>query len=390
MPRPEVEERKEGGCVLRRCASASCLAVVCLIATACSPGVVTATSRVSITGRVLDASGTPIAGATVLLVALAAPTSTAETALGPGPEALACFLAPAATAQALSPCATARQATTDRNGRYAFTMNGAETDSAGGAPITFVAASMLPRTPGRAAEPGTSASFSVQHDQVAVPALRSWGASLTTVTASGQLVTSWPSPTAAEAKNPSSDDLAFISSSGSPVWTVSNATSGLSVDPRVLEDTQGDVEVESNTSVQGSGTTFQVTYRTALATFQGPGAPPSRGAPCSTTGSPTQTAQSCPVTAGDLASPAATPVGRSGLVIDLGKARSISFVVVRGTGGNLLVESSSNGTTWSSVGGIYSLPSTLAPTLPEPARYLRIRPAAKGTSPELAQISVWG
>jgi hypothetical protein len=140
------------------------------------------------------------------------------------------------------------------------------------------------------------------------------------------------------------------------------------VDPRVLEDAQGSLEVEAATSTPGPNTSFAFTYRSAAVAFHGPGAPPSRNAPCQTqapSGALTPLTP-CPFTNGNLNTP------------------------VSPTGTASAVESSPDATTWSSLGGILSVPSALTPTTPRAARYLRVRTASGTALSGLTQISAWG
>ncbi|HLI56156.1 MAG TPA: hypothetical protein VKY26_03880, partial [Actinomycetota bacterium] len=209
--------------MLRGSRYAAGIVLCCLLLTcACSPGAVTAATKVTVTGSVVDASGAPIPGASVLLIDTAAGNPTATATPGPGPLALSCFQATTDGTAAHEPCTSARQATTDRTGAYSFTVNGAETQDSTGSLITFVAASFLPARPGHPAEAGTSAAFQIGQPDVTVPTLRSWGASVITSTVAGQLVATWPGLPRADGTSPTSS-LDFVDAAGAVVWTSSGA-----------------------------------------------------------------------------------------------------------------------------------------------------------------------
>jgi hypothetical protein len=127
------------------------------------------------------------------------------------------------------------------------------------------------------------------------------------------------------------------------------------------------------------------------------GAPPSRHAACSAvSGAATlkMVRQSrCAVTDGDLLTPArlaaADAAVTTGVVVDLGHARPIHLVVVRGLAGSYLVELSHDGKTYQPITTSTDSTNTVQPAGHPAARYVRVRSPNGLDESLMAEISVW-
>lgn len=186
---------------------------------------------------------------------------------------------------------------------------------------------------------------------------------------------------------------------GIPIWGVDNASSPLSLDARVLEDYSGGIQVSALTNSTAPGTTLTTTYQSqGIAFANSAGAPLSRGQKCSFPNS--QSATPCNLTNGKLDQPALPiPGGKNTcagtancppppekVVVDLGSARDIGLVVVRGCTTACTVSSSTDGATWANVGTPSSSYSAIAVNPSTRARYV----AVEASLSSLVQISVWG
>lgn len=363
----------------------------------CTRSRISSGATVTVSGSVVTASGAPVPGAKVALVKEADLGEVlGGLTLALGTLGLSCLVA-----HQPSFCARARRATADGAGSFSYTLTGADTQgSIGNADtldVTAVGAS-------EAAAGSATVAFTVQTATLALPALHLWGAAPSLTAAGGGRAAdrvSWPDLPASIGGHVSYG-VRFLDGSpgsgGGDDWVVSGARSGTAVDDRVLEDRSGSVEVDASTSRPGPHTTLRFTYRTSTVPFHGPGAPPSRGAAClvqAGSGAPASL-RPCPLTDGNLSTPTAlgaspctgcTPAAPDAAIIDLGKARAVSLVVVRGATAELAVEGSNDLSTWSALGSLDAEPAALA--VSGSARYVRVRSQSGLGLGGLAEVSVW-
>jgi hypothetical protein len=111
-------------------------------------------------------------------------------------------------------------------------------------------------------------------------------------------------------------------------------------------------------------------------------------------GNATATPQAaCAATDGDLlATGHLTAAGAkvvTGVTVDLGRARRVNLVVVRGFAGEFLVEASTDGRTFAQVGISSGSPAAVHPSGTPTARYVRVRSPSGLDESLLAELSVW-
>ena len=288
-----------------------------------------------------------------------------------------------------------RDATTDDAGRYAFSLEGRDTQSSFGEAVSvLVSATGSPATD-EVSGPLTSARFQVQTEALELPALHLVDPGLT-LEGTNQVVARWA------ATRPGPYDLTFDDGQQVPVWLARTADSSAAVDPRLLEDTAGRAVVGGSYEDAVEGSSVEVRWRSpGVAYAAGAGAPPSRGRPCRyVDGAGTTVAEpaACELTDGDLGSEAAAPTcppaadgtapcAPTAAIVELGTPVPAELVVVRGCDGGCAVEVSTDGTAFRPVGGVadgfgtVSLDGT-------PVTAVKV-----GLSSELAglrEVSVWG
>lgn len=371
---------------LRRAVVALCAV---LLATSCTTSRLSQDEPVRITGTLLDERGQPSAGGRVVLVkeadlgeALLGFTLAAST-LG-----LVCLADPPPTI-----CARARRATTAADGTFAFQLTGRDTQGSVGNASTFHISAVSAPGPGDTAGPMVTARFQVQTTSLALPALRFWRPRV--VVAAGRA--EW-TPLGAEYGPVAGYTASWAGAEPArPVWSA-DGPSPLTVDQRVLEDSRGSVAVDARMDRDAPGTSVRVTARSPQVPYASvAGAPPSRGAPCLSYTGPDVAGVAlspCPVTDGDFGStlapaPQGTAEARSGVAVDLGRARAVSLVVVRGCPGDCAVESSVDGRSWRILATRSGAGTTVAPPAGTTARWIRVRSPAGADLSRMAEVSVW-
>ena len=354
----------------------------------CTASKLDRSAAVSLTGTVVDAAGAPLAGTRVVLLKeadLGEVFASLVTTLGT--LGLAC-LAP----QLPSFCSGVRRTTTDGSGAFSFQLKGSDTQGSVGNADSFDLAAA-----------GTNVRFRIQRTSLAIPTLRVWnGAVSVSGSSSGALQVRRADLPASYGGSPSYSVTFRDGVSQQAVWSVSPAASTVAVDARVLEDHSGLVSAEARVRQPGPDTNFDVTYRSQTVPFTGPGAPPSRHAPCSVSGAgqAPRPLQPCGLTDGALFTPAplGSEVACSGcsppvlnvVTLDLGSVRPASFVVVRGAaGGPLAVDGSADGSAWVSLGTATGALSTLAPPGAPRVRFVRLRTSSSLAIGGLDEVSVW-
>jgi hypothetical protein len=186
------------------------------------------------------------------------------------------------------------------------------------------------------------------------------------------------------------------------VWAFASDGSQLRFDPRILEDSQGGAFVVAGRELHATGTAVHAEYGSARVPYAGSaGPPPSRGAPCTLQleGRPPAALDPCPLTDGDFidvvggtvaaAEPATTagggPAAAASATVDLRSARPLALVVVRGCACE--VETSADGSAWTSLGRTPAADASVVPPRPTTARFVRVR--TTGSLAELREVSVW-
>jgi hypothetical protein len=103
--------------------------------------------------------------------------------------------------------------------------------------------------------------------------------------------------------------------------------------------------------------------------------------------------QPCGLTDGDLISPASLHAARAanvvGAVVDLGQARRIQLITVRGVAGQYVVELSTDGKNYITVSTGTESPAAVQPAGQPVARYVRVRSPGGLAESLMTEISVW-
>jgi hypothetical protein len=365
-------------------------AALTLAVTGCTFSDVDPDATIHVSGRALDASGEPLAGARVLLFKEA---DLGEVLLGSalvvGTLSTVCLLpAPPAI------CREGQVAEADDQGRYEFELKGADTHGSLGTEATL---NIVFAGPG--AQGSTTVSFTAKDTEVTLPDARLWRARPEVDRRPDRIGLSWSSLPRTAGSDATYSAQLFDSDAQSPIWS-EPGSGGASIDPRILEDQAGAVAVGAEAALPGGigAGDVRVSYLSARVPVEASaGAPPSRGRPCAAvTGTAARLADpppTCPVTDGDLDAAAHLRAGHDGIVtgvvVDLGAPRSISLVVARGFGGQLLVEVSGDARTFRTVAtGSGPAAAFDVPGRPS-ARFLRVR-SPSGLDQSLAsEVSVW-
>lgn len=363
------------------------------VLTGCHFSKVNANERVHVAGRALDASGKPLAGATVLLFKEA---DLGEFLFGTV-EALSTLGTICLLPQAPTICAKARSTQTDRDGNYSFDLTGADTQGSIGTEAALDAIFSDPRANSDGTT--TTVSFHVRQATVELPAARLWKAAPRLSSAAGRLRLTWtPLPTGTGSGTSYAAE-AYLEGQSNLAWTQPAQPPRADIDARILEDKAASVAVRARTTLSGgtgAGTVRASYLSPKLTAAPTAGAPPSRGRPCaSVSGNPpvAGTFASCGATDGDLVQAARLPAtGKqvvSGIAIDLGRPRPIGLVVVRGVSGQFLVEVSADGRTYRTIATeTGDAVAVTSPGLPL-ARWVRVRSASGLDVSLLREVSVW-
>jgi hypothetical protein len=354
-------------------------ALLALVLTACGEtSKLDRSVAVVVSGRVLQADGSPAGG---VPVALEREPSVGEIFTGlvviPLTLFTACLADPPA---ALCKGRSVKRATTTADGRYSFNLTGDDTQTSFGNARSFTLSTGARDQVG----PVVSASFKIQTEALALPDLQLWQPAVTV--AAGRV--GWSPPAAGEYR------VVLEDTAGQLVWTFDSPRTELTFDPRILEDTTGSLAVSARTTVAAQGTTVTVRRQSGRVAYRSAAGPPlSRGRPC-TLAAAAASVTPCPVTDGNFANglapvttttaPAGSTVApaREAVTVDLGRPADVSLIVVRGCSCD--VERSTDGQTWTAVGRASGL-TALIPSRAGPARYVRLT----GLLTDLHEVSVW-
>lgn len=363
------------------------------VLTGCHFSKVNANERVHVAGRALDASGTPLSGATVFLFKEA---DLGEFLFGTV-EALSTLGTVCLLPQAPTICAKARNTRTDHDGNYSFDLTGADTQGSIGTEAVLDAVFSDPR--GGSNGTTTTVSFHVRQPNVALPPAALWNSAARVSDTPQHVRLTWTPLPAGTGTGTTYAAEVYLNGQSPVAWSQPAQPPRADVDPRILEDKQATVAIRARTTLpggSGAGTVRAAYLSPKLKANPTAGAPPSRGRPCaSVSGNPPVVGgyARCGATDGDLVQPARLPaVGKqvvTGVAIDLGRARPIRLVVVRGVGSQFLVEVSSDGRTYRTIATEDSDAVAVRPPVPPPARWVRVRSASGVDVSLLREVSVW-
>lgn len=353
----------------------------------CATSDVDPDATVRLSGRALDAAGRPLADTEVLLLKQAdLGELVVGTVLAVGTLGTLC-LVPDAPAV----CARAKRTTTDADGRYTFEIKGSDTQGTLGSESTLSVVLGDRRA-------GTVVELAVKDTRVRVPDARLWRSR---AHLAAPIALGWSALPEGAGDDVSYAVHLFDAGSGAPTYTQPAEDLRASIDPRLLEDVESTVAVAAYAALPGGRGTGDVraTYLSPRLTVAArAGAPPSRGRPCAPVtgrqGRVAGPAPGCPMTDGDLSSPARLDAGArarvvTGVALDLGATRPVGLVVARGFAGQVLVEVSADGRGWQPVGGGAGTTFTLVPPGGPSARYVRVRSATGIDQSLAAEVSVW-
>jgi hypothetical protein len=366
--------------------------ILLLIATACDFSHVKPGQTVVISGRALSATGAPLRNVTVHLYKEADfGEFLVGSALTLGSLGGVCLFrgAPAI-------CHRGNTTTTTADGSYRFTIKGSDTQGLVGTAATLDVVFADPK--GGAKPASTALRFTVQKATVRLPAAQLWRANLHVLVARARrpgFGAGWTALPGKYGADPSYGLQFLDPSQGLPLWSQTASGTHAVVDARILEDHAADVAVTARAALTDG---VHAVYQSARV-LRRPiaGVPPSRHQPCSAvTGTKRlsmfkQTV--CVATDGNLESPSRLVATNgkvvTGVVVDLGRVRRVGLVVGRGLAGSVVVELSSNGTSYHRVA--VSDTSTIAarPAGRPVARYVRVRSASGLDESMLAELSVW-
>jgi hypothetical protein len=366
--------------------------VVLLAAAGCTFTTVKPDQTVVISGRALSAAGAPLRGVTVHLYKEA---DVGEVIVGAfavlGSLGSVCLF-PAAPAI----CNRGHVATTDSGGGYRFRLTGAETQGLIGDASTLDAVFADPQG-GRTAA-STTVRFKALATTVTVPDARLWNAGVHVTTASvpaPAFGVSWTGLPAADGTGAAYYAQLLDPNAGLGIWTQPASGGAARIDARIAEDHSVDVAVTARASLGSGVNAVYVSSRVPVRPIAG--APPSRHRPCfAVTGTSTlaQFAQpACHATDRDLGAPARLSATGgavvTGAVVDLGTVRRVSLIVGRGLAGAIVVEVSTDGTSYVQVATTSDAPFAISPPGQPAARFVRVRSPSGLDESLLTEISVW-
>lgn len=365
---------------------AAVLAALSIGTTSCSFSSVDPDAEVTISGRALDADGAPLTDASVLLFKQA---DIGEVLFGSilavGSLATICFLP-----DPPSICEKGQRVTTDADGRYSFELTGEDTQGTLGTASTMSVVF--------SGKPGSAAlTFTAEEAEITLPDTQLWAAQ---PRRRGSTGLSWRKLPASSGSKPTYSVQLYAARTGAPLWSEPASGTRGTVDPRILESAKGFIAAGASarpSGASGAGDLRLNFLSTKVAVSSSAGAPPSRGRRCAAlTGTgPVRSAKfgPCGVTDGELAQPSRLAVNGSGpvtgVVVDLGSSRRVTLAVARGFAGQLLLETSSDGASYTVVATGSGTTVGLTPNAPVTARYVRLRSPSGVDQSFGAELSIW-
>ena len=353
--------------------------------------------KVTVTGRATRQDGSALSGSSAVLIKepdLGEVLTGFTTVIGS--LGLACL-----SDEAPELCRSARRVSTDGSGHFRFELLGKDTQGSVGQASRFNLAVRAPARTGTVGGASRTERFIIQHTRLETPELKLWEPQLTVSTGESRA-----SVTFGALPEGATDARVAFHVPGGLVWG-DTYVSGAAIDARLLEDAVGTVSVSTTTTGEREGVSFEARHMSEVLAFTGrAGAPPSRDASCIAMGASGEPVvlSTCAATDGDFAIHFEAPPlpiceqdpeaegcesGRADrtLTVDLGTARPASLVVVRGLGGEVIVDHSDDGESWSVItldGMVGELPAESS------TRYVRVRSKTdEAPLPTLTEVSVW-
>jgi hypothetical protein len=362
----------------RRLFIAALICVSAALTAGCEKSHIKADANVRLSGKVVTAGGGPAGGIGVsLLKQPDAGEVIGGLTVGIATVGLVCAVdSPPAI------CRSVRHTVTGGDGHFSYELRGSDTQGSIGNADTLNVSAAAPGSGGAA----TSVAFRVQHERVALPALRLWDAQLkldaTTLTPDWR-----PLP----ADGSADTTLLFTDGQGTPVWEQANPQSGRPFDARLLEDAAVVARVRADTAVNRRTGSYKFQYFSSDVHLNGPaGAADSRGASCviprrgAVQGVP---GRPCWLTDGDLGHGASPQEPRHSVaVIDLGSQKAISLIAVRGEAAARTISVSSDGRSFRPLATRDGAFEQLTPRGLQ-ARYVRLQ--VSGSTDHTDEFSIW-
>lgn len=360
---------------MRRSGAFVIAVLLLVVAPACSEhSRVDPNARVHVTGGVVDPSGAPLAGRPVHL---GAGITDSDVGLAIFTVGLSCATVGCRGKQF--------DTSTDGTGAYSFTLKGSDSQSTFGEAVNELVTASAAPGPHDVSGASVSARFRIQTTEVQLPVLHLVDPGLRVTRDDGGIEATWS--TAA----PGPYELTFENGDAGPVWRVMTADSASTVDPRVVEDTNGRVVLGGAAQDRIEGSAVDLHWRSPGVGYAGVGAPPSRGRPCTfvdATGALLPASGGCSLTDGQLSrATGAPPQGAAAADVSLAQPVPATLVVVRGCASSCDVAVTSDGTTFTTAGtatgddAVVALDGT-------PIKGVRV---GLGSSPsQLREVSVWG
>ncbi|MDP1805999.1 MAG: hypothetical protein Q8K72_12580, partial [Acidimicrobiales bacterium] len=236
------------------------VAVLALVLTGCQTerSNLDRAATVVVSGRVLQADGSPAGG---VPVALEREPTLGEVVAGlvviPLTLFTACLVDPP---PALCRGRSMERATTSADGRYSLTLTGADTQTAFGNARSFTLSTGV-RDPSGAV---VSASFKVQTEALTLPDLQLWQPAVTV--AAGRI--GWSPPAAGEYR------VTVEDTAGQLVWSFDSPRAELIFDPRILEDTTGSLAVSARYTARADGTEVSIQRQSGRVAYRSGAGPP--------------------------------------------------------------------------------------------------------------------
>ena len=376
------------------------LVTLAMLTVACTASRVDPKADIELSGSVQRAGGIPVAGSRL---ALSLEGDAGDVLIAITTIGLACLDREAGPAI----CRRARMTSTRSNGGFRYDIKGKDTQSTFGYSAVLSISTALPRKENETSGSSTTYRFHVQTEKLNLP-IRMWEPSLAAQTGSFGARVSFsrvPAGLVPAQLGRGGQRYSVVFARGDEVvWRLGGARSGMTFDPRVLEDSSGSMRVVASANdlrvSESLGDEVAFTMRSGARAYESPMDPPvSRDLGCSVVDDHGKRypIAPCALTDGTFTKTFSPIIctGATGCVeprhsaafIDLGRRVSASLVVVRGCDTTCRVETSLDGRTWRLGGVAQSNQAAFPFTRSVPARYVRVSgsPAVEG----LTEISVW-
>jgi hypothetical protein len=354
-------------------------AVLCALVTGCSeqPSPVDDDAKVTISSRV-TAAGRPVSEARVSLQSSGSVSDLVQALPG---VSLVCLLGDCEARPD-------RELRSGSDGGLSISTNGRHTKTTGGGARWLSLTAADPDEPADARTGGAATlAFQVLSEKVDLPPLSLWRTPLRIDLAAG-VVTFQPPPVAADV------ELLITDAQGNLVEQRAGSSTRARFDPRLLEDLPVEVTLVATRKVGG---VTQV-WRSPVVDAKGTRRPLTRGLPCGAEGPCALTDGRLALHEAKVASCADVPEGAETCalgdrrVLDLGTARPLQLVVVRGLAAVITVEASVDGKAWTRLAPYDTgPPERMRDVVVQrrkpgagPVRYLRVE-----STSSLAEVSAW-